>query len=162
MGDDARASQPRQTPRGGGVAVPEQAAAFPAFEDVTATYDGEELREMRARRPLAERVGRLEDKHDAVARDVAEIKGDVKGVVSSNATVIGKLDTFMAMERSRPRADSMMRVVKETTTATLAERVLDERDQDRKFKRKLALKVVGLAGGAGGVGALVHYLLGRL
>jgi hypothetical protein len=158
MGDDERATSPvgRRTPRGG---VPVQSESF---DDISQLYEGEALREARAQRPMGERVGRLEDKHDALAKDVAEIKGDVKSVVSSNATVIGKLDTFMAMQQSRSRPESMMRVVRETTTATLAERVLDERAQDRKFKRKLALKITGGLTGAGALGALVHYVLGRL
>jgi hypothetical protein len=157
------------------------------FEENSAVYEGEDLRRFRASRPTPERFRRNEEKHDALAkafdvlsRDVvaiatkqddivsavAEIKSDVKQVVSSNASMVGSFETYLAMQSQRPHQDSIMRVAQETakttTTVTLAERVLDQQSKGTEFKRSLVLKIVGGVISAGGLGALVHWLIGKL
>lgn len=171
MGDDERASssqsrESRRTPRGG---VPAPPTPVEIFDENSDTYEGDELVAFRAQRPLGDRVGRLEVKHDALALSLTEVKGDVKGVVKSNAKMIGKLDAFMtiqAQQASQPQhAESLLRVVRETTTATLAERVLDEKRDTARFRRKFILsgmKLAGIIAGAGGTGVAIHWILQKI
>lgn len=174
MGDDGRIASGREHRR---VLTPRPPETF---DENSENYQGEELRQIRARRPTPERIAKLEEKHDELRGEViaigtkqmdlvaavSEIKGDVKGVVASNAKVLGSFETYMELQAQRPHGDSIMRVAREeankTTTATLAERVLDERDQSLKFRRSLTLKIVGGIMGAGGLGALIHYLAGKI
>lgn len=136
------------------------------FEENSENYEGPELQQFRARRAGTERMSRLEQKYDDLSSVVAEIKTDVKAVVTSNATMVGKFETFMALQQDRrSHPESLMRVVQETTTATLATRVLDEREAAQKFRRKFVLSTLKIVGGlvsAGGVGALAHWLLEKL
>ena len=180
MGDDERArigQKSRQT--ASREAIPDPFDS----EENSANYSGEALQQIRESRTLPDRVSKLEGKMDDVKGDVAEIKSDVKGVVVSNAAVTSRFDTYMSMQQqketqeaqraqmealqqaARPHTDSIMRQVRETTTLTLADRVLDEQDKSRRFRRKFLLsgmKIVGLVAGGGGIGAVVHWLLEKL
>lgn len=180
MGDDARAEagrearEQRRTPREG---VP----ITRLDDDNSQNYEGEELREFRRGQKIETRVDRLEVKHDVLNQkldenakrfdaNITEIKGDVKRIASSSDTMVGELKAFMSMQQNRaPQADSLLRVVRETatetTTATLAERVLEQQDQSRKFRRTFILSGLKIAGGlatAGSAGAFIHWLLEKL
>lgn len=58
-------------------------------EEVTGKHDGDELRELRGRRPTRERLTRLEDKHDGLDEKV-------DGIDSKVSRMEGKLDTVLA------------------------------------------------------------------
>lgn len=58
-------------------------------EEVTGKHEGDELRELRGRRPTRERLHRLEDKHDA-------LDAKVDGIDSRTSRMEGKLDTALA------------------------------------------------------------------
>ena len=55
-------------------------------DDVTGRYEGEELDEMRERRPPLDRIGHLEKKHDALSVQVTETRvtlGELKGSIGT-------------------------------------------------------------------------------
>lgn len=158
----AQAQQPRTDPE--------------TFEEDSGVYEGEELARIRANRPTPVRFRKLEAHYDSLSKEVvalvtkqndialsvSEIKQDVKQVVASNAEVIGSFETFMRMQTApRSHHDSITRVAKETTTVTLAERVLDEHAKTTGFRRDMWLKIVGGVISAGGLGALIHWLIER-
>lgn len=65
-------------------------------EEVTGKHDGDELRELRGRRPTRERLTRLEDKHDGLDEKVDGIDEKVDGIDSRTSRMEGKLDTALA------------------------------------------------------------------
>lgn len=62
-------------------------------DDVTGQYHGEELREHRERRPVPDRISRLEEKHDSLVKVVGATREDV-------ASMTGKLDAFLLVVES--------------------------------------------------------------
>ncbi len=152
MGDDERVAMGRESRRAPG------AEEVFGEEENSQNYEGAALRELRAQRPIERRVEKLEEKHDAVVEIISEVRGDVKGMA-------GKLDTFMAMQPRQHTEDSLMRVVKDTTTTTLATRVLDEQRDTKNFRRQFVLSTLKIVAGlasAGALGAIAHYLLAKL
>lgn len=85
-----------------------------AWEDATSRYEGEELAQARAKRPTAERLARLEIKHDALDKAV----GDIAVTVGRSDV---KLDTLIKAHEKREQ---------------------DEADA-KKFRRQLMLKIAG-------------------
>ena len=81
-------------------------AATPEYvcDDVTGQYQGEELREHRERRPVPDRITRLEEKHDSLVRVVGATREDV-------ASMTGKLDAFLlVVETERKETHKTERV----------------------------------------------------
>jgi septal ring factor EnvC (AmiA/AmiB activator) len=79
----------------------ETAKDFPG-EEITGSYEGEELEVRRASRPPDERFGRLEKKHDELKRDVekkhdelkkdvSDVRADVKDVRSDMKALTGQV-----------------------------------------------------------------------
>jgi hypothetical protein len=78
----ARRERERQRIAALGVPVP-----VPEFGDITGQYEGVDLARARAKRPTEDRLGRLETKHDDLAKVVGALE---KGV----ANIDGKLDVL--------------------------------------------------------------------
>lgn len=89
---------------------PSNANDFPE-EEVSGVYEGEELRVLRARRPTAKRLERLEVKHDELSKTVTRVE---LAVTSSHGELTGKLDTLVAhaaaatVERERRSAEDAL------------------------------------------------------
>jgi outer membrane murein-binding lipoprotein Lpp len=112
---------PRVATRDRDVHVPKHATppqGYPVFvgEEVTGAYEGDELREIRSRRPTDKRIERLEDKHDELRSDVREIRddqkviaghvGDLRAEVSGISGQLEVLPKFMAaIEKAADRAN---------------------------------------------------------
>lgn len=76
------------------VRIPKERAA-PSVEisdEVTGKHDGDELRELRRKRPTDERIERLEDKHDSLVRVVGDFRADMGSKVGEMS---GKLDAVL-------------------------------------------------------------------
>lgn len=71
------------------------------FDDATGKYDGDELREIRNRRPVPDRITRLEEKHDALVKEVSDTRREV-------ANMAGKLEVL----------PELVRVVRDTAERT--------------------------------------------
>lgn len=71
--------------------------------EITENYTGDQLKEMRAKRPTDERIGRLEEKHDKLSEAVFRMEG--------------KLDTALSVivpeahKTERHRMDSRTKVI---------------------------------------------------
>jgi hypothetical protein len=64
---------------------------------------------------------------------------------------------------NRPRTlSSDIRMIQQTTTATLAEKVLDDHKESKRFSRAVILKIVTGVFSAGVLGAVVMWLLQKL
>ncbi len=87
----------------------ERDAAVPAVveRDITGRYEGEELHRHRAKRPTQDRIQRLEDKHDAVAKDVHEMRGEVGAILrlaGEEADARRAREAAEAVEREKARS----------------------------------------------------------
>jgi hypothetical protein len=182
MGDAERAEigrAARSTPRSGVPVTSHDDGNF-NFEDNSKNYEGDDLRRFRESKTPLERLARVEEKSDARDEDIKEIRTDVKNVVSSNATVVGELRAFMSMQprttrrrhtdalalvaQQAAKTEAIALVAQQAAKTTLADRVLDEQDKTKKFRRTFilsTLKLLSLIISAGGGGALIHWLLGR-
>ncbi len=149
------------------IAVPVAGAPVEIAEEVTGVMSGPELRDARARRPTDERIGRLETKHDEVRADLKELTGDVKimgghvgDLRASVGEMSGKLEVLPELvEIVKGIADRAGQREHITLTAQVdvdKQRALEPLESAR-FRRKLILKVAGVASGAGvGIWELVH------
>lgn len=149
MGDDERAAigaSSRRTPHRGVQAKASPDEVF-VIEEVTNVLHGEELRQARAKRPTAERLARLEDKHDALVKEVTETRVSVAGI-NGKLEVLPKLMTVVQgiAERSAER---------EQITFTAKAVVETEREKTelhvRRSKWELAAKAVAAVGAALGM-----------
>lgn len=129
MSDDDRAlvGRRRTTP-----------AAVPTYvcTDVTGQYEGEELQAQRAKRPTAERVARLENKHDALVATVGELRTEA-------AKMSGQLDTLVTLAAEERDA----RAAREAREAA-----------EREAKRKHVVPIITAIGVA--VAAIIGAILG--
>lgn len=128
------------------------AAGIPTFldEDCTGKHEGDDLREMRARRPTDERVGRLEDKHDELVASVGEWRIETTEQLGNVNAGLGKLTG--AVEGLRTVVDSSLKRDHVTFTAKTdvdkAQQLdaIDARQAKRKFWLYIAAAVT--SGGA--------------
>lgn len=98
--------------------------------------------------------GELRGEVKEMGGEVKEMKDEIKGLAVGHATVAGKLDVLLAMQRDR-RDSSPRESVKEK----LAEAVLSDRARDKKFRHKLILLIAGGVFSSASVGALIHWAL---
>ncbi len=117
----------------------------PAFveEEATDKYEGEELARVRARRPTPERIGRLETKHDELAKVVTETRVLV-------GEMNGKLEVL-------PELISIVR----TSADHAAERermTLADTHDGRATRRKALLQIIGAVLGGGVLAKILHAL----
>lgn len=68
-----------------------ESVPFEVPEEITGSYEGDELQEMRELRPTDKRIGRLEQKHDSLARVVNDFRADIGAKVGEMS---GKLDVL--------------------------------------------------------------------
>lgn len=137
-----------------GLAAKKEREAIPEerFDDpVTGNYEGEELRAMREKRPPADRISRLEEKHDELVKEVTETRLEV-------AAMSGKLEVLPRLvDLVEKAADAQHLTFTAKVEVDKAEK-LDAIDA-RKAKRQLIAKVAGLAAVAGAaLGKLLHML----
>lgn len=78
---------------GGLAARREREAASKDFErdEVTGRYEGEELEQHRAERPIDARIGHLEKKHDELKAEIKDVRDDVKKDVKDVRDDVKKL-----------------------------------------------------------------------
>lgn len=114
---------------------PPQGVPIEAFEDedVTGQYEGPDLDAMRDRRPTPYRLRHLERKHDKLATDVAEMKGDMK----AHGSILSELHNDMTLRRA------------------------DEADA-KKHARERVTKAIGAVFGLITSGAVLHWIVGKL
>lgn len=122
-------------------------------DEITGQYEGEELAAARARRPTAERVARLEVKHDALAGVVSDTREEV-------AKMSGKLDVLPDLVRAVQQSGERS-AAREHVTFTAQVDVAKEREIDviraRAGLRELLYRLLGFLGG-GGLIELLHRL----
>jgi uncharacterized coiled-coil protein SlyX len=77
----------------------------PAFveEEATGRYEGEDLKRIRAKRKTDERVARLEDKHDALAETVTEIRVDVGEMRAEVRTLVKHVEAALVEQHQTER-----------------------------------------------------------
>jgi predicted transcriptional regulator len=119
--------------------VRERIGAVPEFvaEEVTGQYQGEELAQMRARRPTDQRIARVEEKFDALESTVSDMRVEV-------GKIDGKLDVL-------PRLLSLLEGKNTNEHET--------KRQGMASRTKVIVTVVGAVGTA--IGAVVAALAGR-
>lgn len=95
-------------------------------DEITGKYEGDELEQLRAERPVDERLGRLEKKHDELKkdvekkhdelkRDVAEVRGDVKKVSGQVSDLREKVSGAIGkIEGQAPVLSEMLSIVKKS------------------------------------------------
>jgi hypothetical protein len=165
-----------------------------ASEEITGRYEGEELNRRRALRDPDDALRHLESKHDDLKRvveknhdqtqkDITELRGDVKGVVTQMGDIradvsrgVGKIEgqenvltevlsivkktAESKVEIDRAKELAAVEVSREDALAKVKvskETSLDTLDA-RKKRRTLLLKVVGLIASGGLVSELLHKL----
>lgn len=156
MGDDERATvgaARRRTPRAG---VPVEIP-----DEVTGNYQGEELRTWRGRRPTPERLQRIEDKQDRFEENHAELAKVVSATREDVSAMRGEMKTLPRLVDLIEKMASGAHVALTAQVKVDAAEKLDEIDE-RKQRRKRWTNVIGGLFSAGVLGALAHYLAGRL
>lgn len=143
----------RRTPRAG-VAITPQAVPVEVPDEVTGNYEGDELRAIRSRRSTDERIGRLEDKHDELRAVVGETREDVSAMRGEMKALPRLVDLIEKMA-------SGAHVALTAQVKVDAAEKLDAIDE-RKQWRKRWTSIVGGLFSAGVLGALAHYLAGKL
>lgn len=113
-------------------------------DEITGQYEGEALAELRRRRPDSVRIGRLEDKHDALHEvvtqtrvEVGEMRGEIRG-------------EFQALRDAREREQLAYRQTTEIGTAEQLAKI-DTRAHGVKTRREWVtqgLKIAAVIGGA--------------
>jgi len=144
LGDRGETLRTHPTPRGVGLTRPptnvaraSTGAGIPHEIDDpgTGVVEGEDLRRIRAQRPTAMRLERLEDKHDETRRDVADLRESV-------GRVEGKLDVLpqlvAAVKEASDRANQREQV---TFTASVE---VDKAQKLGRVSAKLLDKELGL------------------
>jgi hypothetical protein len=107
-------------------------------------------------------VKQLRHEQDKLTDKVERIDHKLDNVAESNAMVVGKLE-ILTTTLNRPRTlSSDIRMIQQTTTATLAEKVLDDHKESKRFSRAVILKIVTGVFSAGVLGAVVMWLLQKL
>jgi hypothetical protein len=121
-------------------------------EEISGVYQGEELRALRARRPTAKRLERLEEKHDSLVETVTRVE---VSLAKSHGELSGKLDTLVelagksAVERERRAA----------AEAQERERKDHAEAKERERKRKHIVPIIKALGVA--IALIAAALIGR-
>ena len=165
----------------------EAAAPGPEWDgEITGKYEGEELEEFRATRPIGARVGHLEKKHDGLLGDLKEVRADVKEVRADVKEFGGQVSNLRAeVSGAVGKLEGQEGVLKETLSIVkksadrdhvtftakvdvdrakeLAKVELDKEQQLDKFsarrvRRKAVLKIIGFVASGGGIIELLHRL----
>lgn len=151
MGDDERATvgaARRRTPPHGQRVITPQAIPVEVPDEVTGNYQGDELRDIRARRPTPERVQRLEEKHDALLAKLDEHGERIGRVEVAVAGVGGKMEILPKLVESLQDATKAMQQREHVTLTAKVE--VDKAEQigqieTRTVKWKLLVAAVPLA-----------------
>lgn len=145
MADNRDHERPKTNPHG----VP----AFSA-EEVTGQYEGDELRQARARRPTDQRIERMEGKHDELRGDFKTLAAHVGDLRESVGEMSGKLEVLPKLVDAIDRASDRVAQREHVTFTAQVDvdkagkiaKIGDEADR-RKTRRWLTAKLI--AAGAG-------------
>jgi len=125
----------------------------------------EELQEKRRNRPTPERVDKLERKHDELSQVVTEFRvettgalGDIKGQLGEVKGQMSSIPELVDLIKDMTKQHGERETVVMTRTLEVQTAKAMEPVEKAKFRRKLALKVVGIAGGGGAVVEILHKL----
>ncbi len=140
-------------------------------QEVTGQYEGEELAQIRARRPTDKRIARLEEKHDELKSDVKETKTDVKALTTAvNQLAVAVADQggqlkvlpelVEAVNNSITRAAARDHVTFTAQVDVDKANALDRIDA-KKSRRGLITTIAGGLFSAGVVGAAISLLAQR-
>lgn len=124
-------------------------------------FDAEERTGVHTDVQVFRAVKKLGTRVEAIGDHVKSIDAKLDRVAEEGANVAGQVKV-LADDRRNKSPSSLIRAVQETTTVTLAERVLDDQHDEKKFRRRLILKLVSIGGLGGGAGALIHWLFERV
>lgn len=119
----------------------------PVTDEVTGVLEGEALRAARGKRDTADRLAKLEDKHDALVRDVTETRVIV-GEMSGKLEVLPQLVSMVRQQADRAERRQTLQ----------EEDALDA----RRHSRQRITQAAGWFFGAGGGLVLLLKLLGVL
>ncbi len=131
-------------------------------DEVTGQYEGDDLKEMRAKRTTGERLERLEDKHDALVKDVTQTRvdvGEIKGQLSVLPELVSVIKGIAEQGAAREHVTFTAQV--DVDTAAKKADVLDQLDA-KKARRAWKTKIITALIGAATSGAVLHWVLGRL
>jgi len=103
--------------------------------------------------------GALKGEVNRLSGHITELDKKVDVISLQAATMSGKMDVMLAMQRDNRSPSSS---VQRTVTDVIAAHIVTEDAAAKKFKRALILKIAGGLFSAAVLGALVTYLLGRL
>jgi len=145
----------------------QSAAPAEQFDDYTGRLElgSEELRQARAKRPTDERIGRLEDKHDALSADVTKVRegvGRIEGRLDGQDQVLA--DIRDALHEHRKVTFKAFSAEMDVSTAERKAEIadgLDAKRNRRKRATKLVTTAIGLVGSGAVIAELIHYLAGR-
>ena len=138
------------------------AFAVEAVDEVTGKHDGDELAALRAMRPPEDRLDRLERKHDKLADDVGDVResmGRIEGTLAVLPTTIAQA---FAVAQSAASAQTQTAHVVMTAQVDIDKATKLDVIDARKARRALAAKIVAAVLGSGVLGALGHYLIGKV
>lgn len=138
------------------------APSVEVHDEITGNLAGDDLKRERAKRPTDERIGRLEDKHDALVVKVGEVSDKVSDTRESVAKVHGKLeaqdvvmDQMLSLvkrqaEHAFDREKITLTVDKEAALAKIEVGKETELDKikARRDRRRLIFKVIVVAAAA--------------
>lgn len=126
--------------------------------DITGNHSGDDLRELRSRRPTGLRLELLEEKHDHLAAAVTDMHlettaefGDIKATLGEVAGAVKGLTTVVENSLKRDHVTFSARVEVDKAGA------LDVIDA-KKSKRELYAKLVGSAASGGILFEILHRL----
>lgn len=166
MDDPRRPPKPRTSPFGHEVPAHVRAQSLGPVDwdggPITGVHSGPELARARAARPTAERLERLEVKHDDLAKHVGDMRESV-GKMAGQLEVLPKL--VDAIEKSADRSAQREHV---TFTAQVdvdkAGRIATIRDvaDAKKARRHLVTKIATGAIALLTSGAALHWLIGKV
>lgn len=71
--------------------------------EITGRYDGDELLQMRSKRPTDERIAKLEAKHDTLVETVTEVRLDVREMRAEVRTLVKHVELALSEQHKTER-----------------------------------------------------------
>ncbi len=133
-------------------------------EEVTGSYEGEELAAIRARRPTPTRFKKLEEFKDEITKDVGSIKLSIVRIESRNETTsqsLTNIEQHLSDLRHRQRIEHEAEVAVETAEKVAGVAIGEAKEKDaldaKAARRKLRGQIVAAALGGGAVLKVLHW-----
>lgn len=140
-------------------AVETDVQVFHAVKALHVRLDKNETNAAAAHDVLTREVTALKDGFVAL-REVTEKQDDkLDKLAEGQAKVVGYIDGQRDADNRRSKSpSSMLRMVQETTTTTLAGRIVDDQLKSREWWRTQTAKLIGAAAGGGTLLEILHWL----